>query len=200
MLYKKFVCMDVKVVEIKLHPLASDYLFKYYDVLRRIFSQVLGQLETDYISIGLVDQLGQLFFFSSKPSLEHNLIEKNLFTYDVGFQSDFVYQDKPHVWTNSVTSEHQKLLYQYKQSEPGLMHGISIPTDYHEYRAIFSFGFRSPNVHIQQQYENFLAIGRYCLKEITKAIAFPDQKELFKFKPHLKLIVNNQEHYETNPR
>ncbi|MBA2648051.1 MAG: hypothetical protein H0U75_00370 [Legionella sp.] len=114
MLSKKFVFMDVIDVKIRLHPLARDYLFKYYDILRRIFSQVLGQLETDYISIGLIDELGQLFFFSSKPSIEQNLIEKELLIIDECFRPSFVYQDTSRVWNDLNYSEYQKYIYQYK--------------------------------------------------------------------------------------
>jgi hypothetical protein len=196
MQFEKVVYMDGSVVEMKLHPLAHEYLFKYYAVLRRIFSNVLGQLETDYVSIGLVDSAGQLFFLSSKPSIEQNLIEKNLLKYDGSFRPDFVYQNKPSSWTDLYSSEHKKILYQYKQAGPGLESGISIPTDFGKYRVVFSFGFKSISILMQRQITNqsekLLAIGKYCLREITTTVPLPKQHEICKFKPHLKLIINNQ--------
>ncbi|MFA6302204.1 MAG: flagellar biosynthesis protein FlgJ [Legionella sp.] len=184
----------------KLHPLANEYLFKYYAVLRRIFSNVLGQLEMDYVSIGLIDKAGQLFFLSSKPSIEQNLIEKNLLGYDGCFQPDFVYQDKPSTWTDLYSSEQIKLLHHYKQAEPGLEIGISIPADFGDYRVVFSFGFKSLSILMQRQLinqsEKLLAIGKYCLREIINTVPLPKQQKTCKFKPHLQLIINNQVSYE----
>lgn len=78
MQYKKFVDMDVTAVELRLHPNAKEFLFEHYVTMRKVFSDVLGQIETDYISIALINSKGQIFFISSKPSIEQNLIEKNL--------------------------------------------------------------------------------------------------------------------------
>ena len=64
--------------KIKLHPNARDFLFENFAALRRIFSDVLGQLGIDYISIALINERGEIFFLSSNPSIEQNLIEKEL--------------------------------------------------------------------------------------------------------------------------
>ncbi|MFA6301663.1 MAG: flagellar biosynthesis protein FlgJ [Legionella sp.] len=184
--------MDVTAVDIKLHPLAIEYLFKHYAVLRRIFSDVLGQLETDYVSIGLIDRTGQLILLSSKPSIEQNLIDKNLLEHDGSFQSAFVFQDKPSLWTDLYNPEHKHLLYQYKQTAPGLEEGIAIPANFAEYRAIFSFGFKLFSPLIHNQLEKLLAIGKFSLREIIKTIPLPPQQRVYQSKPHLKLIINNQ--------
>lgn len=57
MLYKKFFHMDVSN-QLKLHPRAENFLFEEYITLRKIFSDVLGHLETDYISIALINSKG----------------------------------------------------------------------------------------------------------------------------------------------
>lgn len=51
------------VKKIKLHPSAKDFLFENFAILRRIFSDVLGQLEIDYISIALINKENELFFY-----------------------------------------------------------------------------------------------------------------------------------------
>lgn len=195
MLYEKFVHMDIPSIKIKPHPLVNEYLFKYYNVLRRIFSDVLGQLETDYLSIALIDKTGKLLFLSSKPSIEQNLIEKNLLEYDGCFQAPFVYQDKPSTWTDLYVTEYQKPLFQCKQTIPDLEAGISIPTDFGEYRAVFSFGFKSLTLLMQMEFlsqsKKLLAIGTYCLREIIKTVPLPKQSEALTVKPHLELIINN---------
>jgi hypothetical protein len=204
MLYEKLVYMDVTAVKIRLHPLAEDYLFKHYEILRRIFSDVLGQLETDYISIALIDQSGQLIFLSSKPSIEQNLIAKNLLEFDGSIKPHFVYQDKPCVWNDLYDSDVAQLLYQYKQEIPGLKTGISIPSDFMDYGVVFSFGFNSLTPLMEQQIynecEKLLAMGKFCLREIIKAIPLPNQQKIIKFKPRLELIINNQVNYENTSR
>lgn len=52
-LFEMLLRMDVSAIPIRLHPGAKDYLFQHYQSLRRIFSDVLGQAETDYLSIAL---------------------------------------------------------------------------------------------------------------------------------------------------
>ncbi|TIG99551.1 flagellar biosynthesis protein FlgJ, partial [Legionella pneumophila] len=42
--------MDVTAVEVKLHPKAKEFLFEHFVTIRRVFSDVLGQVETDYAS------------------------------------------------------------------------------------------------------------------------------------------------------
>lgn len=194
-LFETFVYMDITIIKIRLHPLAKDYLFQYYHVLRRIFSNVLGQLETDYLSIAVLDKLGQLILFSSKPSIEQNLIDKGLLKYDACFQARFFYQDKPSLWTDLYCNEYKKPLYQYKQTEPALEAGIAIPTDFGEYRVLFSFGFKSINTLMQgellSQREKLLAIGRYCLREILNAVPLPQHNKISAAKPYLKLIINH---------
>lgn len=192
--------MDVTAIEIKLHPLAKEYLFKHYAVLRRIFSDVLGQLETDYVSIGLIDRVGQLILLSSKPSIEQNLIENNLLEYDGSFKPAFAFQDKPNQWADLYNTEYKDLLQKYKQVIPGLEAGIAIPANCAEYRAVFSFGFKIVSPLIHNQHEKLLAMGKFCLREITKAIHLPSQQTVHEIKPRLELIINNQVKYEQNSR
>lgn len=74
MQFKMFVNKDVTAVDVTLHPKAKEFLFEHFVTIRKVFSDVLGQVETDYISIALIKQMGQIFFLSSKPSIEQNLI------------------------------------------------------------------------------------------------------------------------------
>lgn len=203
MQFKKYANMDVTAVEVSLHPKAKEFLFEHYATLRRIFPNVLGQLETDYISIALINQISQIFFLSSKPSIEQNLIEKELWQYDEIYQPNFIYQDQPRLWTELTRFKDINLVKQYKQKNHGLLMGISIPTVYTHYRAIFSFGFKKVNPLIlnktPSQCEKLLAMGKYCIREIGDIIPFPDEKKNFPSKPTLELIINNQVIYERNP-
>lgn len=197
-----FVDMDVTAVEVKLHPNAKDFLFEHFVTIRRVFSDVLGQVETDYASIALISQTGQIFFLSSKPSIEQNLIEKNLWLFDGCYQSSFFSQDKPKLWSELPHMGCTEVIKQYKQIEPGLITGISIPAEYDSYKAIFSFGLKRINPYIQNKTsihcEKLLAMGKYALRQIQDHLTFPDKQSYATAttKPKLKLIINNQVTYE----
>lgn len=194
--------MDVSDLRISLHPQAKDALFRDYQTLRYLFSNVLGQVETDYLSIAFIDEKDQLAFFSSHPSIEQNLIEKNLWQHDGAFNPYFIEKDKLTSWSDLYQPDHAKQLYRYKQADHGFVFGISIPSEIDEFRAVFSFGFKSANSmtqqHILHQKEKLLAMGKYCFREIMQAIPFPFKRKTHESKPHLKLIINNQVNYE-NP-
>lgn len=193
--FNKFVDMDVPVVELRLYPNAKEFLFEYFALLRRVFSDILGLLETDYISIALINPNGQLFFLSSKPSIEQNLIEKNLWPFDGSYQEDFIYQEQPKLWSELTHLKDADLIKKYKQINPKLINGISIPAEYLDYRIVVSFGFKKINPLIQNKKtdycEKLLAMGKYCLQKIDEEILFPDKK-YFRTKPKLELIINNQ--------
>ncbi|MFO3432006.1 flagellar biosynthesis protein FlgJ [Legionella pneumophila serogroup 1] len=202
MQFKKFVNKDVTAVEVTLHPKAKEFLFEHFVTMRKVFSDVLGQVETDYISIALIAQTGQIFFLSSKPSIEQNLIEKNLWLFDGCYQSSFFSQDKPKLWSELPHMGCTEVIKQYKQIEPGLITGISIPAEYDSYKAIFSFGLKRINPYIQNKTsihcEKLLAMGKYALRQIQDHLTFPDKQSYATAttKPKLKLIINNQVTYE----
>ncbi|MCE3044174.1 flagellar biosynthesis protein FlgJ [Legionella sp. 16cNR16C] len=198
MQFKKFVDMDVTAVEVKLHPKAKEFLFEHFFTMRQVFSNVLGQLETDYISIALINRSGQIFFFSSKPSIEQNLIEKQLWLFDGCYQPSFVTQDEPKLWSEFNHLDYAEEIKKYKQIEPGFITGISMPTQYDSYKAIFSFGLKRINPYIQNKSslhcEKLIAMGKFALKQMEDNLVFPDK--LAKTKPTLTLIINNQVTYE----
>ena len=184
---------------IKLHPLVNDYLFKYYAILRNIFADIIGQLEINSISIGVINHQKQLILLSSKPSIEQNLIEKNLLQYDNSFSANFIYQDTPNIWTNLYDINHQILLKQYKQINPNIVNGIAIPANFQNYRVIFSFGFQLKNIISANQtsanIHKLLIIGKYCLQEIMHRITLPKEYLFYKScqsKSPLELIINNR--------
>ncbi|QBR84667.1 flagellar biosynthesis protein FlgJ [Legionella israelensis] len=197
--------MDVTAVQITLHPMAKELLFKHYVPIKRIFSDVLGQQETDYISIGLINASNQLIILSSNPGTEQNILEKHLWEFDHSYQPKFVYQDKPLSWSSIYDVNESKQLYKYKLTDLGLICGFSIPTDFDEYRAVFSFGFKyhEPNIiQMMEQTPNpFLAMGKYCLREILSTIPLPNTvTKIYQFKPKLELVINNEVKYENPAR
>ncbi|HHW4705076.1 TPA: flagellar biosynthesis protein FlgJ [Legionella pneumophila] len=203
MQYEKFVDMDVTAVELRLHPNAKEFLFEHYVTMRKVFSDVLGQIETDYISIALINSKGQIFFISSKPSIEQNLIEKNLWHFDGSYQTNFIYQDEPKLWAELSHWNCSEEIEKYKQIEPGLITGISIPTEYDSYRAVISYGLKRINPDIQGKSpphcERLLAMGKFALRNLQQYLTFPDKLPHVSAKPKLTLIINKQVSYEQTP-
>lgn len=196
MQFKKLVDMDVTAVEVKLHPKAKEFLFEHFVTIRRVFSDVLGQVETDYASIALINQAGQIFFISSNPAIEQNLIEQSLWLFDGCYQPEFLSQDQPKLWSELPHIGCTESIVKYKQIKPRLITGISIPTEYDSYKAIFSFGLKRINPYIQNKSsihcEKLLAMGKFALRRIQEYLIFPDKQPCMTTKPKLTLIINNQ--------
>ncbi len=183
---------------VTLHPQAHDFLFKDYRILRRIFEDVLGQLELNYISINLLTVKNELLFLSSKPSLEHNLIENQLWQYDLSFQQEFFLQNRAQLWTSLYHADYRKELQYYKQDVPNLKTGIAIPSFFEKYRVVYSFGTQENDTTIKSyalsQTEALQKLGQFCLQRIAKAIQLPVGLDfLSEKKPVLTLIVNNEQ-------
>lgn len=196
MLVKKPLDMDVIEFKIRLHPRAKIFLFEHFATLRKLFSNVLGQQETDYFSIALINKTGVMFFLSSTPSIEQNLIEKGLWQYDGSYQPEFIYQNEAKLWSEFSKTEYSGSLRQHKQQDHNLVEGISIPMEYEMYRAALSFGFKRINPNIQNKAPilcaRLLAMSKFCLRDIRSAIPFPDEKKCLISGSKLKLIINNQ--------
>lgn len=188
--------MVLSCLKIDLHPQARDLLFQHYRTLFRIFHDVLGHLEIDYLSIAILTPQNELLFLSSKPSVESNLIENNLWQFDASFQQDFFLNGKAQLWDELYDKEWQETLHKYKQEIPGFSMGVSVPSSFEEYRVVYSFASKSTDKTIQNniinKIETLLRIGRFCLQNIVKAIPLPVRQGAFVIKkPALTLVVNN---------
>ena len=190
--------MDVSATPIRLHPGAKNYLFQNFQSLRYIFSDVLGQAETDYLSIALINIHNELFFISSTPSIEQSLIEKNLWQYDNSYQTSFVAHNKPGLWSEVTPPKDALELYQYKQNVHGLICGLSIPYQHPDYSIVFSYGFKKSfsQQQLWTQQHKLIAMGKFCLRKIIDAIPLLDRQNASRPKPDLKLIINNKEAHE----
>lgn len=185
--------MDVSCRTITLHPQAPEILFKHYDTLKRLFNDVLGHLEIDYMSIALLNTQNELLFLSSRPSIECNLIEQNLWPFDQSFQHDFFIQGQAQLWENLYDDEWRDDLRHYKQECQGYSMGISIPSMFADYGVVYSFALRSNDTIIKNKVinnvETLTNMGKFCLQKILKVIPLPDIQAN---KPFLKLVVNNK--------
>jgi hypothetical protein len=189
--------MESSYSNITLHPEAGEFLFLHYRSMVRIFTEVLGLFELDYIAIALLTPEDKLLFLSSRPSIECNLIENDLWQFDASIQKNFFLQDKLQLWETLYDDALLKPLRHYKQVVPKLSMGISIPGTFEEYRVVYSFALKSTDKAIQQNainnIEALVRLGHYCLQNITKKIPLPDRKISYsRKKPSLTLIINNE--------
>lgn len=186
--------MDVTAVPITLHPKAATFLFEHYVTVNRVFADVLGQLDIAYLSIAVVNHHHQLFFFSSKPSIQQNLIEKNLCLSYGAYQPIFIHQKQPKLWSELDHGPHAECIEQFKKAHE-LHTGMAIPIELEGYKIIFSFGFKMTNFFALNKTplycKQLLTLGKYCFKELKERIPFPDEQKYTANKPHLRLIINN---------
>lgn len=189
--------MVVLCEEITLHPQAKDLLFKHYRTLTKIFNDVLGHLEIDYIGIALLNSKNELLFLSSRPSIECNLIEKDLWRLDKSLRQEFFSRGIAQLWDSLYQEEWQKSLYYYKKENQNFSIGISVPATFEEYQVVYSFALKSNNEFIKnkiiQKIETLMSMGRFCLQNIIKTITLPDRQQMPNIpKPTLKLIINKK--------
>jgi len=178
-----------------LHPQAEDLLFNHYRVLRLIFNDVLGHLELDYLSIGLLNKNKEWFFLSSQPSIEQNLIAHELWDQDPCFHLPWVQNEQALIWNTRYQTSQLKTLAHFKLSLPGFAFGFSTLMDSHQQPLVYSFAVKNKDTavhrHLIEQQETLNAMAKFCLHNITKEIKLDLGFECRILKPSLKLVVNN---------
>ena len=188
--------MDINTATMTLHPSAESMLFLHYRTIRSIFNRVLGLIEVDYLSITLLTPQNELIFFSSYPSIEQNIIEQNLWQTDPSYQAHFFYQNRAQSWDELYPKETFNQLRQYKQDIPAFSTGLSIPTQYNQYRVTYCFALKSKHTLIQQAFQknikNLTSLGQFCLQNIVNTIPLAGVLKDYS-KPYLTLVINNEE-------
>jgi hypothetical protein len=185
------------VDKIKLHPQAQDWLFRYYRALRYIFNDVLGHLELDYISMALLNPQQELVFFSSQPSIEHNLIEHQLWQFDPCIQTAYLAPQESLIWPEIYQAPSFEQLKHYKLIKPKLEFVLSKAVATDNYAISYAFGVKSkdPEVHINlvNNTKTLLSIGKFCLHNILQELELNLlPPSYFKTNPqHLHLVVNS---------
>jgi len=168
--------------EITLHPQAWRLLFQHFDTTVKIFGNVLGQLEIDYLSIALLTHKNELLFFSSRPAIEFKLTQHPLWLADVRFQDDFFQQEQAQFWTDKCKLE-------------GVGIGLSIPSVFDGHRVIYTVASKSKdkNTHdrISSDITTIVGMGRFCLKCIMSEV--PYMKHFIQTNSNMSLIIDNGE-------
>ena len=188
--------MDLIDSEIKIHPQAAELLFSHFRTIAKLFMDVIGQFEVDYMTIGVLTRKNELLFFSSSPSKDWCSIEKGIWPFKMQTNQDFFLEERMQLW---VMNEWPNETY--------LSHfsiGLSIPSTFEGYRVLYSFATRSNHEMVKNRIINntdsLIRMGRFCLKNIFREIPLPIPQNAAQQKPRLTLIVNNKECYENNTR
>ena len=108
--------MDTTIQPLNLHPHAEKFLFEYYVVVNKAFSNILAHLETDYLSITLINKNRQMFFISSNPSIQQNLIEHGAWAFHGAYQPSFINQKLPKLWSELDHAHQKDLIQTFKHS------------------------------------------------------------------------------------
>lgn len=173
-----------------LHPQAQNYLFEHYRSLRFIFNDVLGHLEVDYISIALLNANDELMMFSSRPAIEHHLIERHLWKDDPCLQRPFFENKKMHIWNHVYQEPGRLYLKHYKLDKPKLSFALSIPAKHEQFHVSYSFGVKSLDestyIDLINKTHTLSSMGRFCLQNILTEL--PMIQSGISSKSHLKLI------------
>ncbi len=185
--------MELSDRKLNMHPQAHNLLFQSYQPVKHIFLDVLGLLEIDYIAIMLLTPHNEWLLFSSRPSIESNLIEKNLWPFDASFSHEFLLQGQARLWPELYHDQHKDILYFYKQKVPEFSMGIAVPATFNDYRVVYSFALKSTDVRIHQKVANkadtLIGMGKYCLQKIIRIITLPAQSQ--HIPTPLRLVINH---------
>lgn len=185
-----------------LHPGARDFLFKHYRTLRRVFGDVLGLLEIDYLAMTLITPQNELLFLSSQPAIECNLIENNLWQTDPCYSEAFFEKNTFQFWEDIYHKVVNKQLLHYRQTVYEFNQGLSLPDTFSHYRVVYTFALKTTDINARHEIESnidkLMNMGRYCLQNILQIVTLPNRHPHSFTKPELKLVINNQVPHENN--
>ena len=183
-----------------LNPLAHTLIFEHARVARRIFGDVIGLHNIDYIALTTISPKHELTSLSYIPSIDYNLITTDLWTYDSSYHPDFFKTRQTKLWTDLYHKDKYSELMQVKQHDKHLRAGLSTTLAYKHCTLLLSFGTKSKHPEAAQQlleaHPELLQMGRYCFQNISHLFApylgktMPTNKSRIK-SPYMRLIVNN---------
>lgn len=148
------------------HANFLDMLFASQGQVGRVFKDILGLYEIGHIAISHIDKNFILQTFSSTPSLEFNLFNSHLWSFDKTYQSSWYNLCNLSPWTALYSPEHYDELYYLKQIKHDFPIGISFAVKLSDCHIIYSIASHSTSVETQDmfanQHDKFYKIGQYC--------------------------------------
>lgn len=182
-----------------IHPRAQEILFEQKRKLSKIFREVLGHYEMDHLSIAVIKKNHEIFFLSSTPSIEFNLIEKNLWIYDDSYDPDFFRNPQCKLWSELFHKEKFIELRFIKQIVTGYVSGFSASVEFNNFYLVYSFATKSKRLDTEMEFfglsNSLIKLGNFCFKKIVDEIfpvLFTNVGSINLIRtPRLKLVANN---------
>ena len=187
---------------IKCHPDILQILFAHRKCITKIFTDIIGFYDIDYISITIVNPSKEAIIFSSIPSIEYNLINKNLWERDylnlMGKNKNDI------IWWNE-----DLVIDDIKKKKNNFTLGMSTIKVINNFSICYSFATRSKTAELKSYYslniDGLNNIGDYCYKSIRSIYLYycntqiPPKicntttcQNIKKQNIYLKLIVDNK--------
>ncbi len=158
--------MDIKYLEVTLHPRFLDALFAYKNQAMNIFRDVLGLYDIHYLAVARIDQQGQLLSFSSTPVMEFNLFNSALWRYDLCYRPQWFTQCTQASWMTLYETARYDELYFLKQVKHAYRTTRCLAARIGNEAFIYALAsqYESPELEERfvRQVDELYKIGQYC--------------------------------------
>lgn len=155
---------------LKLHPDALSILFSHKRELSAVFSDVIGLLEINALSLIIVDSSDHVFSLSSTPSLEYNLFDSALWQHDGLFIDSFYQTSGWAQWQQLFNPEYYDQLDFAKLIKYGYHSSLAISQKQSQQRWAYCFASKEKQLAWHHQLEDLSKIGDYCHRQLQPLI------------------------------
>lgn len=191
-----------------LHQNILNILFENKIYLKNLFSNVIGLFDVSYVSITIINPDKEAVIFSSMPSIQYNLITKDLWNHDnqrliLKKQTSLLWWDEFHDF--DVRNEQ---IITIKEVKNRLILGMDMLRNAEYFTVIYSFATANKRENLKEHYllnhNHLISIGNYCYKlirelyeyyypgcELPKMDVHATWKKGNAYTPYIKLVVNN---------
>lgn len=189
--------------EVSLHEDILEVLFGYKEKICNKFHDVSGTFFIDHLAINIIDPNSKVIIFSTTPSVEYNLISRDLWKYDRSFSISYQTKNRFYSWEQAYEEEQFEKLKLIKQTNHGFSCGFNLSTKIESFQLVYSFATRHQRLNLIEYYRGYInelfSIANFVFKEIKeiyekhfgKTILTPHangDKSIRSFSPFLKLI------------
>jgi hypothetical protein len=188
----------------KLHDDILDILFAHKSEIYKKLCDIKGLYFIDHIAITISNPENEIVVFSLTPSVEYNVIIKDLWKHDIAFRPDeFITGD--FAWWDSKSNIYTSEVRKIKEENHHFSVGFNLYKKVEKFKFIYSFASRKEDENIRSYYENLMSelfhlgdygyklirdiylnyCGDYIPPQITKDILVSE-------KPYLRLVFSKE--------
>lgn len=191
---------------LNLHPNILDILFVHKQAIARRLSDIKGIYFIEHVSINIISSLNEVIVFSGTPSVEYNIIVKELWRYDKSFNPQSLVNGSFVSWQEGYTKSHAQELIKIKETNHNFTYGFNLIRRIDDFTMVYSFATRKHLSNIDEYYLNvcddLFSLGDYSYKllkdiysQYNSNLILPmiDKKNhIIPKKSFLKLIINKR--------